>query len=273
MPKLKNIILVSFTFAVFGLVRGQKSEPKDFIISGNKEYRQQDFDKAEAQYRTALSEDENSIKANYNLGNALFKQKKFNQARAHYDRIIQNGSATAEDRAKAYHNIGKSYLDEKNPEKAVKNFKEALRLNPNDDETRYNYALAKKLMEEQQKNDRKNDQDSSQNKNSDKQKSDSQNQKDRNQKQQPDQNSQNRENREQQDEHQKESSGSPEEQNKPGQQFENGDNEEDARQQKTMDEIRRERMLEALGQQEQQTLKKIMSQKTKGKRRKTEKDW
>src|SRR5690606_34755351 len=57
------------------------------------------------------------------------------------------------DRQNAFYNIGKIYLDEKNGEMAVKNFKEALRLNPYDEQARYNLALAKRLLEEQQSRD------------------------------------------------------------------------------------------------------------------------
>lgn len=272
MPNLKLIfILVTVAvFSEFGF--GQNTKSKDYVIRGNKEYNQDDYQKAEAQYRTALSEEENSVKANYNLGNALYQQKKYDQSRAHFDKIIQNRSASNFDKASAYHNIGKSYLDEKNYEKAVVNFKDALKLNPNDDQTRYNYALAKKKMEEKQKEDQKNNQDS---KNKNKSKSDNQN-KDKNKN--SDQDKQNQQ-QNQQDKNQKDNQqNGNNDQNKkddhsnPNQQIQNGDDDSND-QPKSIEEQRQEDMLDALGQQERETLRKIMSQKTKGKRTKNQKDW
>ncbi|MBW7869829.1 MAG: tetratricopeptide repeat protein [Flavobacteriia bacterium] len=272
MPNLKFIfILVTVAaFSEFGY--GQNTQSKDYVIRGNREYNQDDFQKAEAQYRTALSEEENSVKANYNLGNALYQQKKYDQSRAHFDKIIQNGSASNSDKASAYHNIGKSYLDEKNYEKAVENFKDALKLNPNDDETRYNYALAKKKLEEKQKEDRKNNQDS---KNKNKNKSDNQNQdKDKDKNQNSDKDKQNRQDKNQKDNQQNGNNeqNKKDDQSNPNQQIQKGQDGTNE-QPKSMEEMRQEDMLDALGQQERETLRKIMSQKTKGKRTKNQKDW
>lgn len=274
MPNLKFIfiLLTVAAFSEFGY--GQNTQSKDYVIRGNREYNQDDFQKAEAQYRTALSEEENSVKANYNLGNALYQQKKYDQSRAHFDKIIQNGSASNSDKASAYHNIGKSYLDEKNYEKAVENFKDALKLNPNDDETRYNYALAKKKLEEKQKEDRKNNQDS---KNKNKNKSDNQNQdkdKDKDKNQNSDKDKQNRQDKNQKDNQQNGNNeqNKKDDQSNPNQQIQKGQDGTNE-QPKSMEEMRQEDMLDALGQQERETLRKIMSQKTKGKRTKNQKDW
>src|SRR5690606_12304800 len=154
MPMIKHILTFYFLMILMCAVSAQKSDAKDYIINGNQRYMEGDFAKSEAQYKIALSEDLNSIKANYNLGNALYKQKRMDEARVHYDRVIQNSQSTKSDKHKAYHNIGKSYLDENDPEKAVANLKEALKLNPYDDQTRYNYALARKLLEKQKEEEK-----------------------------------------------------------------------------------------------------------------------
>src|SRR5690606_6031893 len=157
MPMLKHILTILILLNFFHFVSAQKSEAKDYIISGNQSYLQGDFAKAEAKYKIALSEDSNSLKANYNLGNALYQQKRLDESRVHYDRVIQDRNATKLDKHKAYHNIGKTYLDENDPEKAVASLKEALKLNPYDDETRYNYALARKLLEKQKEEEKEKD--------------------------------------------------------------------------------------------------------------------
>ncbi len=279
MPMIKHILSFFLLMNLLCAVFAQKSDAKDYIISGNQLYGQGDFAKAEAQYKSALSKDPNSIKANYNLGNALYKQKRMEESRVHYDRVIHDKNATKADQHKAYHNIGKSYLDENNPEKAVANLKEALKLNPYDEETRYNYALARKLLEKQEeKNDQKDqqNQDNQDNKNnSEENKNDSQ------------------ENREKQDEGDKgEQNENQKPQNQNGNQ-EGGENEDKEGKGETpqnsqitkgedgkgknssqpLNSERQEGLLEALRQQEQETLKKIISQKAQKVRVNTEKDW
>ncbi len=272
---IKHILTFLLLIHTLNAVFAQKSDAKDYVINGNQRYMEGDFAKSEAQYKIALSEDSNSIKANYNLGNALYKQKRMDEARVHYDRVIQNSQATKSDRHKAYHNIGKSYLDENDAEKAVANLKEALKLNPYDDQTRYNYALARKLLEkqEEEKNkDQKNEE---------------------NQKDSKDKQNENQENSEKQDKDDKGENGEeskPQNQNGNQEGGQNGDEEgegETPQNQKItkgddgkgknssqpMNTERQEGLLDALRQQEQETLKKIISQKAKKVRVNTEKDW
>lgn len=270
MPMVKNI-LSFLLFGITGLISvAAQTEAKDYIINGNLLYNQKDFAKAEMQYKQALSKDANSIKANYNLGNSLYQQKKYDEARAHYDKLIHHGNTSKADKHKAYHNIGKTYLDENNPEKAVQSFKEALKLNPYDEQTRYNYALARKMLEQQQNQDKQ-------------QKGDSQKDQQKNQENQ---------NKDESDSEKGKNNSGQQEKNKGSQQDqgENGNEQGKGNQPKdqqitkgsdgkgqespqTMNQEYQEGVLRALEQQEQETLKKIISQKAKKVRTNTEKDW
>lgn len=267
MPMVKYILSLFLLVTSLVSVCAQ-SDAKDYIIGGNQLYNQKDYAKAELQYKQALSKDANSTKANYNLGNSLYSQKKLDEARAHYDKILKDGKSTKNDKYKAFHNIGKTYLDENNPEKAVLNFKEALKLNPYDEQTRYNYALAKKQLEEQKKQD-------------DQQKGDSK-------KDNKDKGDKNQENPESGDENnseqQKDNKGKQQDQGQDGN--ENGDGNQPKDEQiskgsdkkgqespNAMNKEYQEGVLRALEQQEQETLKKIISQKAKKVRTNTEKDW
>ncbi len=279
MPMVKNILFFFFSASLTFAVSAQKTKVKDYIIAGNQNYTSGNFSKAEAQYRTALSEDLNSVKANYNLGNSLYRQKKYDEARVHYDKVIHQKNSTRAEKQMAFHNIGKSYLDENNPEKAVVNFKEALKLNPYDDETRYNYALARKLLEKQQNEDEKNKNDSGKD---EKDKKDNQD----------DQQNPDKEQKEGQSGQEKNNNGNKPDQNKGSQQDGGQDGDEDgsgdtSQQQQitkgsdgkgdqspnTMSAEYQEGVLRALQNQEQETLKKIISQKAQKIRTNTEKDW
>ena len=105
-----------------------------------------------------------SIEGTYNLGNALYKQQKFPEAAEQYQLLMGQGERmkdTPEGKqrlAQVYHNVGNIFMNGKDYAKSVEAYKESLRLNPHDDETRYNLALAQKLLNDQQQQDQSQDQ-------------------------------------------------------------------------------------------------------------------
>lgn len=240
---------------------------KEHIVNGNQFYKEKQFDKAELQYRQALSVNSSSIKANYNLGNTLYELDRLDEARVHYDKILHNPYSTKQDQHKALHNIGRSYLDQKEPLKALKALKEALKLDPNDEQTRYNFALARKMLEEQQNQNPE----------------DSQDKNDQKENQNPEQNDQdaNAQGEESQQENQQ---GSHNDQGENGNNQGSGEQPKDTQVTKGSDQKGQESpnainqehqnaILKALEQQEQETFKRVISQKAKKVRKNTEKDW
>ena len=110
--------------------------------------------------------------AQHNLGNTLFDESYFGEAFNAYKSATMNAKTKAEKHS-ALHNMGNVFMNQKDYAKAVETYKEALRNNPNDDQTRYNYALAKELLEnEQQNQDQNKDQDNKDKQNQDQQNSD-----------------------------------------------------------------------------------------------------
>lgn len=251
---------------------------KDYIIAGNQNYQQKDYSKAELQYRRALEEENNSIKAHYNLGNSLFQQKRYDQARAHYQQVIEHPKASTADKHNAYHNIGKSYFDEKDYQKAVANYKQALILDPKDEETRYNYALARKMLEEQQNQDQDDSENQDQNQEGDYQ-DQNKNSKD-----------QDKSDQDGKDDQQDQSGQNPNQDQGQQNGGQNGNKEGEGNQPQQQNILKgadgkgssspqaqsleyQENLLEALRQQEQETLKRIISQKAEKVRVNTDKDW
>lgn len=274
---IKYILFVSILLTFSIQISAQNFEEKAHVIKGNQEYNHADYLKAESQYKIALSKDAKSVKANYNLGNALYQQKKFDEARAHYDHVIQNENATQLDKAKAFHNTGKAYFDEKEFEKAAQNFKKSLKLNPEDDETRYNYALAKKKFEEQQEKEKPNNQDSE---DSDQKGDNKENDGSENEKEGQDQDSQKDGNQSEQQQNQQGNEEGGEDGNEKGdgdrpqeQKITKGSDGKGPESENAVNTDRQEGMLDALRQQEQETLKKIISNKAQNVRSNSEKDW
>lgn len=162
-------------------VSAQKAE-RDFIRKGNRQFKDSVYVNAEVNYRKVLDINPKSTISMYNLGNTLTQQNKLQEAMEQYV------GATKIEKDKAnlgqiYHNMGTIFMSQKDYVKAVEAYKQSLRNNPKDDETRYNLALAQKLLKDQQQNQQNQDQNQEQ-KEQDKQNQNKQEQQ-QNQDQQP----------------------------------------------------------------------------------------
>ena len=138
----------------------QKAE-RDYIRKGNRAYKDSVYVDAEVNYRKALEANPKSTVSMFNLGNTLLQQNKVQEAMEQYV-----GAARMEkdkmNLAQIYHNMGVIFHAQKDYAKAVEAYKESLRNNPKDDETRYNLALAQKMLKDQQQNQQNQNQDQSQ---------------------------------------------------------------------------------------------------------------
>ena len=165
MLKSKYILFAVFLLAAAG-VSAQKAE-RDYIRKGNRLFNDSVFVDAEVNYRKALEANPKSTVSMYNLGNTLSQQQKFQDAMEQY----VSASKIEKDKMKLahiYHNMGVIFQAGKDYAKAVDAYKMSLRNNPTDHETRYNLALAQKMLKDQQ-NQQNQDQNQDQNKDQQKQ--------------------------------------------------------------------------------------------------------
>ena len=180
-------------------VSAQKAE-RDYIRKGNRAYKDSTYVNAEVNYRKAIDVNPKSAISMYNLGNTLMQQNKLQEA------MEQFVAATKMEKdkgnlAQIYHNMGVIFHSGKDYAKAVEAYKESLRNNPKDNETRYNLALAQKMLKDQEQNQQNQDQ-NEQEKEQDKDKQDQNQQDQQNQDQQqqppqPQENQMSKENAEQ----------------------------------------------------------------------------
>lgn len=126
---------------------GQTDEWR-LMREGNRAFRNNDFKTAEQRYRQALEQQPNSARAAFNLGDAYLAQKNAKGALQQYERAAK-GEKNKTIRAMAHHNIGYVHHVAKAYDKAIEAYKEALRLNPRDEDTRYNLVLAQKQRKQQ----------------------------------------------------------------------------------------------------------------------------
>lgn len=151
----KYILLILLVFA--SVTQMQAQADRQFIRNGNKLYRQQNYAKAETEYRKALSKNARNTQAMYNLGCALMMQQKDSAAIVQ----LQNAGRSEQSprrKAMAYHNIGVTCQGHQMYGEAIEAYKESLRNNPSDNETRYNLALCQRLQKKQKQNGGKNNQ-------------------------------------------------------------------------------------------------------------------
>lgn len=221
------------------------------------------FSDAEKIYRKAISEKPTNPKSSYNLGHAYYNSKLFDEALMRLEEAAKNGNK--DEKHRAYHNIGNTLMQDKNCKKAVEAYKNALRNNPKDDETRYNLALAQECAKEQGGGgkDKEQEQNKEQNK-EDKKDSDKQ----------QDQNQKNKEEGEEKDKNNKEGDkkddkGDPKD--KEGNQ-KKSDNQNQP-QQGELSPQQVKTLLEAMNNEEQKVQKKMNASKVKGAIIKTDKDW
>lgn len=141
--------LLAFIMTLVPFVNISAQKEARNVKEGNKQYVAQKFTEAQKFYEQGIADNRDSYSANFNLGNSLFRQKKYKEALEQYQKAA---TLTKEKKeiASAFHNVGNALMEEKNYEKSVEAYKNSLKANPKDDDTRYNLAVAQYLMKKQQ---------------------------------------------------------------------------------------------------------------------------
>jgi len=227
--------------------KGNQQDFRDLVREGNRQYNAGKVVDAETSYRGALAVDEKSNLATFNLGNALYRQQKFEEAGREFEKAA-SGTNDKMERSRAYHNLGNSYLQQQKLKESIEAYKQALRNNPNDVDTKYNLSYALNLLKQQEQQQNQDNQDKKDN-----------------------QDQQNQDNQGQQNQEQQEQNQNQDQQN----QNQNQD-EMQQKQQQQQQQINREdaqRMLDAIAQEEKELLEKLQQKERAGYRPKIEKNW
>lgn len=130
---------------------------RSHVSKGNEAYEQKRYGDAEAEYKKAQSKDPKSLEARFNLGDAYYKQDRHDEALRAFSEAGANTKIPHE-QAASFHNVGNALLKSGKIEESIDAYKEALRRNPSDDDTRYNLQYARELLKQQQQSKDKNQQ-------------------------------------------------------------------------------------------------------------------
>jgi len=212
---------------------------RGLVNDGVNLYNEKKFSDAEVNFKKGSENAPDNFEAKFNLGDAYYKQQRYDEAIKSFQSALANAK-TDEEKAKIYHNVGNSLLKAQKLKESIGAYKESLKLNPNDQETKYNLSYALNMLKNQnqnQKQNQKNDKNKDQNKDQQKQNQDQQKQDQQKQDQQ-------KQNQQQQNQKQKEQKISKEE---------------------------AERILDALKNNEKDLQKQL--RRVRGQKVKTEKDW
>ena len=253
-----HYIIVTVAFLLVGATNAAAQTDRNLIRQGNRAFKTQKWAAAETQYRKAISKNQKNPQAVYNLGCALLMQQKDSLA------MVQFGNAAQLEnnlfrRSKSYHNMGVVMQNHREYAQAIEYYKMALRCNPQDNETRYNLALCKKLLKnnpQNQNNKDKNNKDKNKDKNKkDKNKNDKNKDKDKN-KDDQNKNDQNKNNKDKNKDKNKNKNSNPNQQN-----------------QDKMSRDNAEQLLNAAIQQEQATKRKLQKAMSQPRRKAYDKNW
>lgn len=244
-------------------------ESKEFLSKASYEMENDNFSLAEAAYREAIATNPEEDTGKYNLGIAYYDKEMNDVAISRFKQAAVVAD-TKSDKHKVFHNLGNTFMNEKLYKEAVESYKNALRNNPKDEETRYNYALAKELLEEQEKNGGGDDNKENQEDKQEKEKKENQD------------NENNKKDKEDGDQKNEQNKGEEEQDKKEGNENEDkGKPEEpkDKKQQQQPTEPGKlspqqvKNLLEAMNNEEKKVQEKINAKKQKGTKVKPEKDW
>jgi tetratricopeptide (TPR) repeat protein len=152
-----RIVSILF-FLLSSCIIANAQNKKSLIKDGNKLYTDSSFNMAEMKYRKALEKDQDYFNASFNLADAIYKQERFEESTSLFDALKDNARNNI-DLAKINHNLGNSLMKENKIDLAIEAYKNSLRQNPKDEETRYNLAYAQKMKKQDQDKQDQNKQD------------------------------------------------------------------------------------------------------------------
>ena len=234
-PKFFFLVLLVTCYSLLATAQEERSLTRD----GNKQFDKQKYADAEASYKKALEKKNNFPEAVFNLGDAMYKQGRYEDAAKQFEQAAKLLKDTAQ-KARAFHNMGNCSMEKQEYEDAVKAYKQALKFNPADKDTKYNLAYANAKLRDKQQN-----------------KQDQKNQKQQNKDDKKDQDKKDGDKKDQQD---KDGKGDKDQKQKKG----TG---------KELSKEQAEKLLQALKAEEQKTQEKMQKKTAKPQDAKLEKDW
>jgi len=271
---MKYVLAFLFTLSISSVFAQEKDKAlqksNDFVYQGNTLI-DEDFIAAEKEYRKAISRKPSNALGAYNLGNAYYKTENYDEALLRHLEAAKSAKSK-EEKHRAFHNVGNTLMEQKKCKEAVEAYKNALRNNPSDEESRYNLVVAKECAEQQRHNE---------DQNKDKDKKDEEKKDEKNEdKEKEEDGEKEEENKDEGDQDKKDGDKKEDEEGKPKDDKDekkdgdpNNKKEKPEQQPGKLSPQQVKNLLEAMNNEEKKVQQKINAKKAKGKKIKAEKDW
>ncbi len=279
-----NLLKVAVLYLCLGMASGvvfaqedkeklkELKESQEMLSDASLALQKEEFPVAEANYRRAIALNPADETGKYNLGTAYYGKIKNTEALNRFKQAASVANAKPE-KHKAFHNLGNTYMNEKKYAEAVEAYKNALRNNPRDDESRYNLALAKDMLEKNPPQDDKGDDENKDKENEDKENKD----KNEGEDEKEGDDGEEKEDKDKGDEEDDNKEGDKEkDKGKPDEPKENKEGDKPQQQQPVPGQLSPQQvksLLEAMNNEEKKVQDKINAQKQKGAKVKSNKDW
>lgn len=143
----KSLYIILFLFTASG-AQAQQLPERSLVRKGNRQYNKGNYEQSAGRYEQALQAAPGQFEAIYNLGNALYKAERFDRAEQTMQQAAADSLRADTERAEAFYNLGNAQFKQQKYQEALESYKQSLRLNPADMETKYNYAYTKRLLDE-----------------------------------------------------------------------------------------------------------------------------
>ena len=155
---LKIILTIAVLMSFSSVAPAQKSSK--VFREGNRLYHNQEYNEAGLLYLKGLEADSTDVRGLYNFANTLYKQGEYDKSAAIYTKLLSDDKLNSIQKSNIFHNLGNIALQGEHYENGIKAYEEALKLNPDDADTRYNleYALKKLRQRQNQQNNANSDQ-------------------------------------------------------------------------------------------------------------------
>ena len=130
---------------------GAQNHPERGLVrKGNRQFDKGDYLQSARRYEQALEAAPGNFEATYDLGGALYRTEAYDKAAQSFAAAAADTLRTDEERAEAFYNLGNARFKQEQYREALESYKQSLRLNPADQEAKYNYAYTKRLLDQQQ---------------------------------------------------------------------------------------------------------------------------
>ena len=149
--KIRSILVLwLLLWGCCGSVFAQQMPERAAVRRGNRQFDKGNYEAAAERYRRALELAPEGFEATYDLGNALYRSERYEQAEQTLQQAAADTLRTDDERAAAFYNLGNAQFRQQKYKEALESYKNSLRLQPADRETKYNYANTKRLLQEQE---------------------------------------------------------------------------------------------------------------------------